>query len=629
MPSSAKVHKSVVQESTPWMQTPSSNTEQQQYYNTSTTINDSSDADVYMSDTSKSHRSRNSTTDMCVEKNTEGKPPYSYATLIKYAIERSAENKLTLSQIYQWVIDHYPYYGSAGSGWKNSIRHNLSLNKSFVRVPRPVNEPGKGSYWTVDQFAIDTEQRVRTNVRGRSNRSSSDPSLHHRASISSSSNNDPWLLVNRNYRDGRSQSTDAGVSSSSSSSSAAAAAAALRRNSQYGYCSHPYTAGYNNNQYNNYPGYHPYNHQQQQQQQQRIPSHETILSARQHSPVTYSLPSNSNGYGNVYPAINAAQQQSFYSNRQSCPDLTSTYSETSILPNFNTAGNNEVCLESSSSNLCDNNKMIYTTTPPSSNFYSNGHKIFSTSSSPIKGNTRSNSGTAPLSSFFKDFNKQQQQQNHHHQHHHHQQQQQQQPSANATPGLPSPVLSPSNCSSTSSQHLSVADPLAMVTQHPSPVTTTTTTAAKVATPGNRLTSPYYSSNNTLTVQRPQSSANSVVDECLTSPSSPLVMTENNSPNNKLRSPVPFCIETTSTSAVAYIDMVSQHQQHQNASPGGNHSLSSSSSSQHDICSPRPSTTSTEYQEKYSQMISNNPTTTTTANSFIHQNSTDERFDYSL
>ncbi|PHZ11621.1 fork head transcription factor, partial [Rhizopus microsporus ATCC 52813] len=90
---------------------------------------------------------------MKVEKNTEGKPPYSYATLIKYAIERSPGNKLTLSQIYQWVIDHYPYYASAGSGWKNSIRHNLSLNKSFVRVPRPVNEPGKGSYWTVDQYA--------------------------------------------------------------------------------------------------------------------------------------------------------------------------------------------------------------------------------------------------------------------------------------------------------------------------------------------------------------------------------------------------------------------------------------------------------------------------------------------
>ncbi|ORX44076.1 winged helix DNA-binding domain-containing protein, partial [Hesseltinella vesiculosa] len=78
-----------------------------------------------------------STKDIHVEKNTEGKPPYSYATLIKYAIENSPDRKLTLSEIYQW----------------NSIRHNLSLNKNFVRVPRPINEPGKGSYWTVDTRA--------------------------------------------------------------------------------------------------------------------------------------------------------------------------------------------------------------------------------------------------------------------------------------------------------------------------------------------------------------------------------------------------------------------------------------------------------------------------------------------
>lgn len=59
-----------------------------------------------------------STKDIHVERNTEGKPPYSYATLIKYAIENSQRKKLTLSEIYQWVIDHYPYYGSAGTGWK-------------------------------------------------------------------------------------------------------------------------------------------------------------------------------------------------------------------------------------------------------------------------------------------------------------------------------------------------------------------------------------------------------------------------------------------------------------------------------------------------------------------------------
>lgn len=66
---------------------------------------------------SKKHRTP-STRDIHVERNTEGKPPYSYATLIKYAIENSLRKKLTLSEIYQWVIDHYPYYGSAGTGWK-------------------------------------------------------------------------------------------------------------------------------------------------------------------------------------------------------------------------------------------------------------------------------------------------------------------------------------------------------------------------------------------------------------------------------------------------------------------------------------------------------------------------------
>ncbi|ORZ20410.1 hypothetical protein BCR42DRAFT_322560, partial [Absidia repens] len=96
-----------------------------------------------------------------VEKNTQGKPPYSYATLIRYAIENSPAQKLTLNDIYSWVLEYYTYYKTAGSGWKNSIRHNLSLNKSFVRVPRPINEPGKGSYWMIDYHAAENEQRTK------------------------------------------------------------------------------------------------------------------------------------------------------------------------------------------------------------------------------------------------------------------------------------------------------------------------------------------------------------------------------------------------------------------------------------------------------------------------------------
>ncbi|KAI8799778.1 fork head domain-containing protein [Cladochytrium replicatum] len=109
-----------------------------------------------------------------LETNITGKPPYSYATLITYAIQMSKNKQMTLSEIYAWVMENYPYYRTAGSGWKNSIRHNLSLNKAFVRVPRPMHEPGKGSYWTVDPNAVldDTQNGPK---RTRASRSSSDP----------------------------------------------------------------------------------------------------------------------------------------------------------------------------------------------------------------------------------------------------------------------------------------------------------------------------------------------------------------------------------------------------------------------------------------------------------------------
>ncbi|KAJ5267054.1 transcriptional regulator family: Forkhead [Penicillium angulare] len=77
------------------------------------------------------------------------KPPYSYATLIAQAIFSSEEEKLTLNSIYNWIMERYAFYRHSQSGWQNSIRHNLSLNKAFQKVPRRTDEPGKGMKWQI------------------------------------------------------------------------------------------------------------------------------------------------------------------------------------------------------------------------------------------------------------------------------------------------------------------------------------------------------------------------------------------------------------------------------------------------------------------------------------------------
>ncbi|XP_070987184.1 forkhead box protein O1-A [Oncorhynchus clarkii lewisi] len=77
----------------------------------------------------------------------------SYADLITKAIESTPDKRLTLSQIYDWMVKNVPYFKDKGdsnssAGWKNSIRHNLSLHSRFVRVQ---NEgTGKSSWWMLN-----------------------------------------------------------------------------------------------------------------------------------------------------------------------------------------------------------------------------------------------------------------------------------------------------------------------------------------------------------------------------------------------------------------------------------------------------------------------------------------------
>ncbi|CCF60157.1 hypothetical protein KAFR_0J00890 [Kazachstania africana CBS 2517] len=89
--------------------------------------------------------------DLSRDENKTVKPPHSYATMITQAILSTEEGIISLADIYKFISKNYAYYRFAKTGWQNSIRHNLSLNKAFEKVPRKPNEPGKGMKWRISE----------------------------------------------------------------------------------------------------------------------------------------------------------------------------------------------------------------------------------------------------------------------------------------------------------------------------------------------------------------------------------------------------------------------------------------------------------------------------------------------
>lgn len=80
------------------------------------------------------------------------KPSLTYAELIIEALEENG-GRLNLKAIYAAITDKYSYYRTLEDqdGWKNSIRHNLSLNAGFQKTKRLDHEPVvKGNYWVYE-----------------------------------------------------------------------------------------------------------------------------------------------------------------------------------------------------------------------------------------------------------------------------------------------------------------------------------------------------------------------------------------------------------------------------------------------------------------------------------------------
>jgi len=85
--------------------------------------------------------------------NSEEKPRMSYAQLIAEALVNAPDGMLTLSEIYSAISARHPFYKMEARNWQNSIRHNLTLNKSFTKVPRMSSSEGRGSYWKLEPGA--------------------------------------------------------------------------------------------------------------------------------------------------------------------------------------------------------------------------------------------------------------------------------------------------------------------------------------------------------------------------------------------------------------------------------------------------------------------------------------------
>ena len=89
------------------------------------------------------------------KKSDHKKPQESYIAMISSAILSTPDKRMTLSEINEYLMKNYECFQGEYQGWKNSVRHNLSFNKCFVKILRkPSRNWGKNNYWGVEETSL-------------------------------------------------------------------------------------------------------------------------------------------------------------------------------------------------------------------------------------------------------------------------------------------------------------------------------------------------------------------------------------------------------------------------------------------------------------------------------------------
>ncbi|KAH3787763.1 fork head domain transcription factor slp1-like [Dreissena polymorpha] len=98
-------------------------------------------------------KSSSSSSTSSTSSSSDDKPKHSYIAMIVRAILSTDERRMSLSDIYSYIRDNYPFYDNEEKSWRNSIRYNLSINECFTKAGK--EESGKGNYWAIHPNCYD------------------------------------------------------------------------------------------------------------------------------------------------------------------------------------------------------------------------------------------------------------------------------------------------------------------------------------------------------------------------------------------------------------------------------------------------------------------------------------------